>query len=43
MREQIEEFSKVENVARKFIEAVRTGNSEIVSLIFMKKLHFLGS
>jgi len=37
MREQIEEFSKVENVARKFIEAVRTGNSEIVKPYFYEK------
>ena len=40
MREQIEEFSKVENVARKFIEAVRTGNSEIVKPYFYEKASF---
>ncbi len=42
MREQIEEFSKVENVARKFIEAVRTGNSEIVKPYFYEKASFFG-
>ena len=42
MREQIEEFNAVENLARKFIEAVKNGNSEIVKpYFFMKKLHFL--
>lgn len=42
MREQIEEFNKVENVARKFIEAVQKGNSEIVKPYFYEKASFFG-
>ena len=42
MREQIEEFSKVENIARKFIEAVHDGNSEIVKPYFYEKASFFG-
>ena len=42
MREQIEEFNAVENLARKFIEAVKNGNSEIVKPYFYEKANFFG-
>ncbi len=42
MREQIEEFNKVELIARKFIEAVKNGNSEIVKPYFYEKASFFG-
>lgn len=42
MREQIEEFNAVENLARKFIEAVKNGNSEIVKPYFYEKASFFG-
>ena len=42
MREQIEEFNTVENLARKFIEAVKNGNSEIVKPYFYEKASFYG-
>ena len=42
MREQIEEFNTVENIAWKFIEAVKNGNSEIVKPYFYEKANFFG-
>ncbi len=42
MREQIEEFNAVENIARKFIEAVKNGNSDIVKPYFYEKASFFG-
>ncbi len=42
MREAIEEFNKVEAIARKFIEAVKNGNSEIVKPYFFEKASFFG-
>ncbi len=42
MREQIEEFNAVENLARKFIEAVKNGNSAIVKPYFYEKASFFG-
>lgn len=42
MREQIEEFNAVENIARKFIQAVHDGNSEIVKPYFYEKASFFG-
>ena len=42
MREQIEEFNAVENLARKFIEAVKNGSSEIVKPQFYEKANFYG-
>lgn len=42
MREQMSEFNAVENLARKFIEAVKAGNSEIVKPYFYEKATFFG-
>lgn len=42
MREQIEEFNAVENLAKKFISAVKNGNSEIVRPYFYEKASFFG-
>lgn len=42
MREQIEEFNAVENLAWKFVEAVKKGNSEIVKPYFYEKANFYG-
>ena len=42
MREQIEEFNAVEKLAKKFIEAVKNGNSEIVKPYFYEKAVFFG-
>ncbi len=42
MREDIKEFNAVESVARKFIEAVKNGNSEIVKPYFYEKAVFFG-
>ena len=42
MREDIKEFNLVEDVARKFIEAVKNGNSEIVKPYFYEKAVFFG-
>lgn len=42
MREQIEEFNAVENLAWKFVEAVKKGNSEIVKPYFYEKANFFG-
>lgn len=42
MREQIEEFNRVENLAKKFIEAVKNGDSSIVRPYFYDKACFLG-
>lgn len=42
MREQIEEFNKVEEIARKFCEAVKAGKSEIVRPYFYEKASFFG-
>lgn len=42
MREQIDEFNKVENVAKKFIEAVKNGDSKIVKPYFYEKAVFFG-
>ena len=42
MREQIDEFNTVENLAKKFIEAVKNGNSEIVKPCFYEKASFFG-
>lgn len=42
MREQIEEFNAVENLARKFIEAVKNGDSNIIKPYFYDKACFFG-
>jgi len=42
MRDDIKEFNAVENVARKFIEAVKNVNSEIVKPYFYEKAVFFG-
>lgn len=42
MRDQIDEFNAVENVARKFVEAVKNGKSEIVKPYFYEKANFYG-
>ncbi|MCM1010326.1 MAG: nuclear transport factor 2 family protein [Fusobacterium sp.] len=42
MRDDIKEFNAVENVAKKFIEAVKTGNPEIVRPYFYEKAVFFG-
>ena len=42
MREQIEEFDAVENLARKFIEAVKNGDSKLVKSYFYEKANFYG-
>ena len=42
MRDDIKEFNEVENIARKFIEAVKNGNSEIVKPYFYEKAVFFG-
>lgn len=42
MREQIEEFNTVENLARKFIEAVKKGESSIIKPYFYEKAVFFG-
>lgn len=42
MRDDIKEFNTVEQVARKFIEAVKNGNSEIVKPYFYEKAVFFG-
>lgn len=42
MRDDIKEFNAVETVARKFIEAVKNGNSEIVKPYFYEKAVFFG-
>lgn len=42
MRDDIKEFNAVEDVARKFIEAVKNGNSEIVKPYFYEKAVFFG-
>ena len=40
MRDDIKEYNAVENVARKFCEAVKAGKSEIIKPYFMKKQYF---
>ena len=42
MREQIEEYNTVESLARKFIEAVKKGDSKIVKPYFYEKANFFG-
>ena len=42
MRADISEYQKVEEVARKFIEGVRTGKSEILKGIFHEKACMFG-
>lgn len=42
MRDDIKEFNAVENIAWKFIEAVKNGNSEIVKPYFYEKAVFFG-
>lgn len=42
MRDDIKEYNAVENVARKFVEAVHEGNSEIVRPYFYEKACFFG-
>ncbi|MCD8378437.1 MAG: nuclear transport factor 2 family protein, partial [Candidatus Gastranaerophilales bacterium] len=42
MRDDIKEFNAVEAVAGKFIEAVKSGNSEIVKPYFYEKAVFFG-
>lgn len=42
MREQMEEFSAVENLAKKFVEAVKKGDSSIVKPYFYEKATFFG-
>lgn len=42
MREQMKEFSAVENLAKKFVEAVKKGDSSIVKPYFYEKATFFG-
>lgn len=42
MRDDIKEFNAVEQVAKKFIEAVKMGNSEIVKPYFYEHAVFFG-
>ena len=42
MREDIKEYDAVENVARKFCEAVKCGDSSIVKPYFYEKACFFG-
>ena len=42
MRDDIKEYNAVENVARKFCEAVKAGKSEIVKPYFYEKACFFG-
>ncbi len=42
MRDDIKEFNTVEEVAKKFIEAVKNGNSKIVKPYFYEKAVFFG-
>ena len=42
MRDDIKEYNSVENVARKFCEAVKAGKSEIVKPYFYEKAVFFG-
>jgi len=42
MRDDIKEFNAVEQIAWKFIEAVKNGNSEIVKPYFYEKAVFFG-
>jgi len=42
MREDISEYTKVENVAKKFVEAVKNGKSEIVKPYYYEKASFFG-
>jgi len=42
MREDFSEYTVVENIARKFIEAVKTGNSEIVKPYFHENAVIFG-
>ena len=42
MREDIREYNAVENVARKFIEAVKSGKSEIMKPYFHEKAVIFG-
>ena len=42
MRAEISEYEKVEEVARKFIEGVRTGNAEILKPIFHENAVIFG-
>ena len=42
MREDIKEYNAVENVAKKFVEAVKSGDSSIVKPYFYEKACFFG-
>ncbi len=42
MREDIKEYNAVENIAKKFVEAVRNGNSALVKPYFYDKACFFG-
>lgn len=42
MRDDIKEYNNVEQVAKKFCEAVKTGNSKIVKPYFYEKAVFFG-
>lgn len=42
MRDDIKEFNAVETIAKKFIDAVKNGNSEIVKPYFYEKAVFFG-
>jgi hypothetical protein len=42
MRDDIKEYNAVENVAKKFCEAVSRGQSEIVKPYFYEKASFFG-
>lgn len=42
MRDDIKEYNAVENLGRKFVEAVRTGNAEIIKPHFYEKAVFFG-
>ncbi len=42
MREDIKEYNAVENIAKKFVEAVKNGNSAIIKPYFYEKAVFFG-
>lgn len=42
MRDDIKEYNAVENLGRKFCEAVKAGNSEIIKPYFYEKAAFFG-
>ncbi|KAG4107154.1 hypothetical protein H8356DRAFT_1625988 [Neocallimastix lanati (nom. inval.)] len=42
MRSDLSEYNKIEEIARKFIEAVKNGKSEIIKPYFYEKASFFG-